>query len=122
MNFLSRWLKPKVKAAQSGKLYEPGEAPDSFESINAALERLRRYESLLGNRVVLRELVDEKLAIADKSIANPLISDQTGQFYRGAYWLAKELFEKLAGLENEINERERVLTEARRKKEQTAEV
>lgn len=114
MNFLERWFSKKT-AAPPGKLYEPGEVPDSFESLEVSLARLRRYEEILGVQPILRELIDEKLEVADRNLANPLISDQTGQFYRGAYWLAKELFGKLGGLEKEIDDKEKLLTKAKQK-------
>lgn len=115
MSLLQKLWTRKPKPPIASRLYSPDEVPDSLESTERNLARLRRYDEILAVKPMLDELVEEELETAEKNITDPGISQETGQFYRGAFWLAKRLEKRLSHLSRDIEQKERVLTDARKK-------
>lgn len=115
-----KWFKrffEKPKPASASRLYSPDEVPESIETLETAMSRLYRFQPLVKNLPALEELIEYEMDFAGRVIISPDYSQEQANFFRGAFWLSKQIGEKLVGLNEEIRKLDEKLTEAKKKPE-----
>lgn len=115
-----KWFKrffEKPKPTSAARLFSPDEVPDNIESLEAEVLRLQRFMPLVRQQAVIEELIEYEMGLATTVLTDPARPQETAQFFRGAFWLAKQIGQKLVGLEMEYANKDQALTEAKRKPE-----
>lgn len=116
MKLFDRFFK-KPKPVAATRLFSPDEVPDSLETLEASLERLRRFQPLVRNQDALEELISYEMSFAERALTDPAYSAEQAQFFRGAFWLAKQIGQKLVSLNDEIARKDDELTKLKKKPE-----
>jgi hypothetical protein len=114
MNLIKR-LFEKPKPLEAMKLYSPGDVPDSLETLEASLERLRRVQPLVKHRDLIQDMIEYEMELAQRVLTDPNHPQETRQFFGGAFWLVKQIGQKLNGLDDEIARKEKELTDRKKK-------
>ncbi len=116
LNWFKRFFE-KPKPVSASRLFSPDEAPESIEKLETEFSRLQRFQPLVRHLAVIEELIEYEMGLATTVLTDPSQSQERAQFFRGAFWLAKQIGQKLVGLEIEIANKDRALTEAKKKPE-----
>ena len=107
----------KKKLSGNTKIFMPDDPAPSLEKLESDLSALYEMEDLLACRTKLEKFITHELAESQKLISHPDTPADKVTFYRGAFWFAEKIFEKLDYVEKEIDRKEARLDEERKKQD-----